>query len=1039
MKRLLFALVILSLCIVPVIHATPAAEISAPSAPLACAEVFLSEYVEPNGGNNKAIEVYNGTGVAVDLSGGGYKIEKYTNGATSPTSTINLTGTALASGDVWVLANSAHVLPPGVVDQTSGVLDFNGNDVIVLKKGTAIIDSIGQIGNSADFAKDTTLRRKSTISAGDTTPSDAWTNAEWDVYAANTFDGLGAHTASCSGGADVPPVVSTVVPADGATDVALAANLTISFSEPVTVAGDWFQIACSASGTRTVSATAVTGGPASYTVNPNADFVTGETCQVTVYAAQVTDQDGAPDGMAANFGSSFSTVGLDPCAGAAALIHDIQGAGTASPVAGQSRTIQGVVVGDFEVNGLRGYFVQEEDAQADANPLTAEGIFVYDNNGTSEVSAGEIVRVTGTVVEFSDRTVGSGTLTELSSPVNLLKCGAGSVTPVSVTLPEVVNGDLERYEGMLVSIAGSLTVSQDYFVGRYGQMTLSAGGRMYQPTNQFLPGSAEAVALAAENARRTLILDDGMALNRCGDNPDPAPYLGTGPAVIRAGDSVSGLVGVLDYGQIDSGETGGCSTAGTLFTGDYRLHPTQAPVFAATNPRPTTSPAGSGNVKVTSANTLNFFNGDGNKGGFPTSRGASTFTEFVRQRIKLYEGLSKLNADVVGLAEIENDGFGSTSAIAEMVKVLNLGPCWNSAAECTALGYTSSGLGAGVYAFINPGISPVGADEITVGILYKPSKVTPVGATRVLTDVGFTDPRSSGTQKSRPAIVQTFQENTWGERFTVVANHLKSKGSECNTATNTNDDDMTTGQGNCNGTRTDGAAYQVTWLATDPTGTGDPDFLVIGDMNAYAKEDPITQYLNAGYTDLANAFGGSAAYSYIFDGQSGYLDHALASSTLTTQVVSASDWHINADEPAVIDYNTEFNPAGYYAPNQYRAADHDPVLITLGLCPAAAVPSGVGIAINAAVNGVDLTWAAAQNAASYQIWRRTTPYFTPNRFMDAPLNTDTASPYPDGNVLNEPNISYYYQVAAVSACGLPSSLIGLHTVGKFEFGLVRGQ
>ena len=272
-----------------------------------------------------------------------------------------------------------------------------------------------------------------------------------------------------------------------------------------------------------------------------------------------------------------------------------------------------------------------------------------------------------------------------------------------------------------------------------------------------------------------------------------------------------------------------------------------------------------------------------------------------------------------------------------------------------------------------------------------------------------------------------------------MANHLKSKGSECNIATNTDDDDTTTGQGNCNGTRTDGAAYQVAWLATNPTGTGDPDFLVIGDMNAYGREDPIIQYINAGYTDLANAFGGSEAYSYIFDGQSGYLDHALASSTLTSQVVSASDWHINADEPAVIDYNTEFNPSGYYAPNQYRAADHDPVLITLGLCPAAAIPSGVGIAIDTVVNGVDLTWAAAQNAAAYQIWRWTTPYFTPNRFTDAPLNTDTASPYPDGNVLYEPNSSYYYQVAAVSACGLPSSLVGLHTVGKFEFALVHGQ
>ena len=86
----------------------------------------------------------------------------------------------------------------------------------------------------------------------------------------------------------------------------------------------------------------------------------------------------------------------------------------------------------------------------------------------------------------------------------------------------------------------------------------------------------------------------------------------------------------------------------------------------------------------------------------------------------------------------------------------------------------------------------------------------------------------------------------------MVVNHLKSKGSGCGAG----DDDTTTGQGNCNGTRTLAAQALADWLATDPTGSGDPDVLIIGDLNSYAKEDPIVALQNAGYTNLVAAFGG---------------------------------------------------------------------------------------------------------------------------------------------------------------------------------------
>jgi hypothetical protein len=201
------------------------------------------------------------------------------------------------------------------------------------------------------------------------------------------------------------------------------------------------------------------------------------------------------------------------------------------------------------------------------------------------------------------------------------------------------------------------------------------------------------------------------------------------------------------------------------------------------------------------------------------------------------------------------------------------------------------------------------------------------------------DPRFIDT-KSRPVLAQTFEVIATGARFTVAVNHLKSKGSDC---LDVGDPDAGDGQGNCNGTRELAAQALVDWLASDPTGSGDRDFLVLGDLNSYAREDPITA-VKAGpddiegtaddYSNLVAKYGGTYAYSYTFDGQAGYLDHALASPTLTAQVTGATEWHINSDEPDLLDYDTTFKSAGQdalYEPNQYRTSDHDPVIVGLDL------------------------------------------------------------------------------------------------------------
>ena len=216
----------------------------------------------------------------------------------------------------------------------------------------------------------------------------------------------------------------------------------------------------------------------------------------------------------------------------------------------------------------------------------------------------------------------------------------------------------------------------------------------------------------------------------------------------------------------------------------------------------------------------------------------------------------------------------------------------------------NAATGAGTYAFVDTGV--VGTDAIRVGLLYQPAGVTPVGDHAIIDSA--VDPRFIDNL-NRPSLAQTFEVNADGARFTVVVNHLKSKGSDC---LDVGDPDTGDGQGNCNLTRTSAAEALADWLATDPTGSGDPDFLIIGDLNSYAKEDPITAFARRGVRrPRSTEFVGDAAYSYVFDGQSGYLDHALANGRRwPARSPASTEWHINADEPIALDYNTNFKSAG---------------------------------------------------------------------------------------------------------------------------------
>ena len=184
--------------------------------------------------------------------------------------------------------------------------------------------------------------------------------------------------------------------------------------------------------------------------------------------------------------------------------------------------------------------------------------------------------------------------------------------------------------------------------------------------------------------------------------------------------------------------------------------------------------------------------------------------------------------------------------------------------------------------------------------------------------------------KNRPVLAQTFRQLSNGALFTVAVNHLKSKGSDCDDVGDPNRND---GQGNCSATRALASAAIIDWVATDPTGSGDPDFLVIGDFNAHTQGDAMTRFEIAGYSNLGAELIGDTAYSFEFDGQFGTLDHAVASPALAAQAVDAVEWHINADEARLHDYNLEFgrDPDIFDPSSPHRASDHDPLIVGFDL------------------------------------------------------------------------------------------------------------
>ncbi|MBF9142668.1 ExeM/NucH family extracellular endonuclease [Hymenobacter properus] len=550
-------------------------------------------------------------------------------------------------------------------------------------------------------------------------------------------------------------------------------------------------------------------------------------------------------------------------------------------------TIEAVVTAVYPGLSPAGFYVQNDAAGADGDPATSDALFVVQTNPT--VVVGNKVRITGAVQEIASTP--SFNQAVLTSP-SITVLAASSPLPAFTMLDNATfsSTDAERYEGMRVQFLAPVTVSDLSTLKSRGELDISVRGLVYQPTQIIDPNDDPASgtsssgtsnvpavnAYQAANVAKSLLLDDG----RAAVNPQPTPYLDATLGTVRVGSTIASLRGIMGYGG-----------------SAWRIQPlagADAPQVITVRPAvPTFSNI---DVKLASMNVLNFFNGDGAGGGFPTSRGAATLADFQRQRSKILAALTQMNADVFGLMEIENDGTRPISAIQDLVDGLN------------------QAQGAGTYAFINDGglySQPNNTDLIHCAIIYKPAVVTPYGNFLLSTVTGVFE---------RPPIAQLFTTNrptAARDTFAIVVNHFKSKAS--GTGLNADQGD---GQGGSNLRRKGQATALVQFINNVVKPAGTRYVVSVGDYNANYEEDPMDILRAAGFVLGSPA----ASASYLFNGLSGSLDHAVLTPNLVGHA-AVEKWHINAAEPEFLEYDVAGAATDITSP--FRSSDHDPVLVGL--------------------------------------------------------------------------------------------------------------
>ncbi|HHQ4520225.1 TPA: ExeM/NucH family extracellular endonuclease [Aeromonas veronii] len=659
-------------------------------------------------------------------------------------------------------------------------------------------------------------------------------------------------------------------------------------------------------------------------------------------------------------------------------IPTIQGTGSGSQFATDTVTDKNgnvtgkISPGTFNVRGIvtalgqsltKGFYLT--DPVGDGNPETSDGIFVYLNDKEFATSYADIKPGAELCLEAKVEEYYGGTQlkpTFESNKARLQVTAQGLNVPTSIL--QVNEGEtlvqaLNRHEGMRVRLNSSsdlhLTRNYgfDYKVYR-NNVELSHKAPLLKPTQIHVASSPEAVALAAKNGSNRLVVEsdykapDGVLPWFSGWDADQG-YL-------RIGDQLTGLEGVIVYNKdafrlvVPSDVT---LTAGALLRSPEEDRQ-DAPARLSGS-----------DLRIGSFNVLNYFTSHSSIGGALNilckdqadadstkgcNRGAKSQPEFEKQRTKIVNAITAMDADLLGLMEMENNGFEDNSALHNLVTRLN----------------EQQKDASKHYAYVRLPVTALtdgkffGGDAIMVAMIYRPALLTPSGDASVikLPEQRYITGGVAKTAGQRDSLVQTFTLAKSKEPLTLVVNHLKSKGSGCyeNGDGKTEPADL---QGKCTEFRVSAAKVLGEAVSKLPG-----QVLLVGDFNSYAKEDPIrvlTDYnpatserkiLSASHTfigdqsyeqlgrevtrsygliDLNVKFNKEKAISYSYDGELGTLDYALANPALASKVAGVADWHINSFESNLFEYGSQYTGTLLKSDNPFSASDHDPIIVDLRL------------------------------------------------------------------------------------------------------------
>ncbi len=835
------------------------------SAQAAPAELFISEYIEGSS-NNKALEIYNGTGADVDLGANGYAVQMCFNGNPSCTLTISLTGT-VAAGDVYVLAQaSAGPAILAQADQTNGSGWFNGDDAVILLKGASVVDSLGQRGfdpgtewgSGLTSTADNTLRRKAAIESGDTNSADAFDPAlEWDGFATDDFGGLGSHLG------DAAPTVQATTPASGAVDVAVDASITVTFSEPVGVSGSWYSISCTTSGPHTAT---VTGGPTTFTLDPDSDFAADESCAVTIAAGQVgdVDADDPPDGMTADHSWSFATIAPPT------RIHEIQGAAHRSPLEGETvSSVPGIVTAKLS----SAFYLQ--DPEPDGDDATSDAILVFGSSATRAVDVGDSVKVSGRVTEFRPGGSSSANLTttELTSP-SVVVVSTGNALPAATVIGSA--GRTPPTEVIDDDSSGSVETS-----GVFDPQ--SDGIDFYESLEAMHVQVDEPVAVGPRNAfgEIPVVADDGAGAGvrtargglviRPNDfNPERIMLDDTiraTPGVDVADTFTTAAVGVLDYSF-----------------GNFKLNVTnELTAVDGGLEREVTAAPRDQEIAFATYNVENLDPSDG----AAFARHAEVIVDHLRA------------PDLIGIEEVQ-DNDGQTNSGTTDASVT-----WNTLIAAI------QAAGGPLYEYrqIDPvdnadGGAPGG--NIRVGFLFRTDRglsfvdrpggdaATPTtvidhpSGPRLSFSPGRIEPMSPAFEDTRKSLVAEFRAR--GKKIFAIVNHFSSKGG----------DDPLFGRFQPPVRHTEAARHEQAQVVNDFVDellAADPDanVVVLGDINDFEFSETVDILKGGVLVNLMDSLPKEERYSYVFEGNSQVLDQTLVSTSLARFPFVYDVVHVNSE------------------------------------------------------------------------------------------------------------------------------------------------